>query len=492
MPSSSRSIDTAFSINPASPLVESPKTSTATAEVERKCRLDPLMDGRNDRGALHVLQATSSVLEVFRAKPKQIWIDHGGPDKAIVRPAATPPRKSQSPRLVMNPPSDQIYYLSHYFDTFVKRNNCNPKTDIFNDVISLMKDQSSGTFLHDAVLSLGAMQAFKFNASDGMNPTKTYKLAVHHYSKSVLGLRQTLDKFDQEPSARHCILWTTHLLGLFELMTDSTGEGWVQHLVHGTSKALIAAGPTACQSGFGQRFFTQIRIFEVCRSIIFNEATFLANADWKYLTDDMLSKSEGGDLSLDELLDIVVSCSTLRVRAINLIYKRDPEYLEHLDDAYDIAQEGFRLRQALIDWEANLAKNSSSKHQVDNNNKSSVDFSSLTKAFFAATSIYLSGVFDYEIPYWQNRGIVAPNLSEEEIQMHVVNILAHTNTVLYNSSISPLLVLFPLRAAGARSWQSWQQDCIMQNLMTIETTFPVAAAFRADLYGVWARMTPPI
>lgn len=116
----------------------------------------------------------------------------------------------------------------------------------------------------------------------------------------------------------------------------------------------------------------------------------------------------------------------------------------------------------------------------------------MTKAFFAATSIYVSGVFDYEIPYWQDMGIVAPNLSEEEIQMHVINILTHTNSVLYNSSISPLLVLFPLRVAGARSWQGWQQDCIMQNLLVVERTFPVAAAFRADLMGVWARMSPPI
>ncbi|KAF9775664.1 hypothetical protein IL306_006215 [Fusarium sp. DS 682] len=158
------------------------------------------------------------------------------------------------------------------------------------------------------------MQAVKLNASDGVDPTKTYKLAVHNYSKSVLGLRQTLEKFDQDPSARHGILWTTHLLGLFELMTDATGEGWVQHLVHGTSKALIAAGPTACQSGLGQRFFTEVRIFEVCRSIIFNESTFLANPDWKYLTNEMLARCQSSDQSLDELLDIIVSCSTLRVR----------------------------------------------------------------------------------------------------------------------------------------------------------------------------------
>ncbi|KAH7259534.1 uncharacterized protein BKA55DRAFT_562715 [Fusarium redolens] len=425
-----------------------------------------------------------------KQKAKQIWINQDESGKKMVTRVSAGTCKSQSPRLDMNPTGDQIYYLSHYFDTFSRRNNCNPKTDIFTDVISLMKDQALGTFLHDAVLSLGAMQAVKLNASEGIESSKTYNLAVHHYSKSVFGLRQALEKFDQEPSARHRILWTTHLLGLFELMTDATGEGWIQHLVHGTSKALVAAGPKSCLSGHGQRFFTEIRIFEVCRAIIFNESTFLAKSDWRCLTQQMRAKEQGNSDPLDELLDIIVSCSTLRVRAKNLIYYSDTDTIDlpkHLDDAFDVAQEGFHLRQALIDWEA---KDQPLKQQTAEN--ATGNFSSLTKAFSAATSIYLSGVFDYEIPYWQDMGIVAPNLSEEEIQMHVINILTHSNTVLYNSSISPLLVLFPLRVAGARSWQSWQQDCIMQNLLVVERTFPVASAFRADLMGVWARMSPPV
>ncbi|KAF5554064.1 hypothetical protein FNAPI_6536, partial [Fusarium napiforme] len=362
-----------------------------------------------------------------KQKAKQIWINQDESGKKTVARVSAGACKSQ-PRLVTIATGDQIYYLSHYFDTFLRRNNCNPKVDIFTDVVGFMKDQESGTFLHDAVLSLGAMQAVKLNASEGVDPSKTYSLAVHYYSKSVLGLRNALEKFDQEPSARHRILWTTHLLGLFELMTDSTGEGWIQHLVHGTSKALVAAGPTSCQSGYGQRFFTEIRIFEVCRAIIFNESTFLANADWRCLTRDMRAKHQGSD-SLDELLDLIVSCSTLRVRAIDLIYHSDTDAIglpKRLDEAFDVAQEGFRLRQSLIDWEA--------KGRRAKQENASGSFASLSKAFFAATSIYLSGVFDYEIPYWQDKGIVAPNLSEEEIQMHVVNILTHTNTVLRRDS----------------------------------------------------------
>ena len=114
-------------------------------------------------------------------------------------------------------------------------------------------------------------------------------------------------------------------------------------------------------------------------------------------------------------------------------------------------------------------------------------FFMLAKAFFAATSIYLSGVFDYEMPHWQDMGIIAPTLSEDEIQGHVGDILTYTRGIIFNSSISQLLTLFPLRVAGARSWETWQQESIMDSLSAIEKSFPVAASFRADLQGVWSR-----
>jgi hypothetical protein len=96
-------------------------------------------------------------------------------------------------------------------------------------------------------------------------------------------------------------------------------------------------------------------------------------------------------------------------------------------------------------------------------------------------------VFDYEITHWQKMGVVVPNLCEEEIQMHVATILMQADRVLHGSPVSPVLVLFPLRVAGARSWECWQQDLVMQHLTTVEQMFPVAAAFKDDLKDVWSR-----
>lgn len=101
---------------------------------------------------------------------------------------------------------------------------------------------------------------------------------------------------------------------IIKLMSDTTGQGWVQHLVHGTSSALVATGPLAFESGLGKRFFTEIRIFEVCRAIIFNEPTFLANPGWQELSAKLQDVEDGQSHPLDALLDIIVLCSTLRVR----------------------------------------------------------------------------------------------------------------------------------------------------------------------------------
>jgi hypothetical protein len=109
----------------------------------------------------------------------------------------------------------------------------------------------------------------------------------------------------------------------------------------------------------------------------------------------------------------------------------------------------------------------------------------LAMVFFSATSIYLSGVFDYEMMHWNNIGILVPNLSEDDIQAHVHVILEISSVILKASDISPLLVLFPLRVAGARSWQKWQQEHVQTLLEVVGQTFLAASAFKTELGQVW-------
>ncbi len=100
-------------------------------------------------------------------------------------------------------------------------------------------------------------------------------------------------------------------------MNDSTGERWLQHLIHGTSQALVASGPQTCIFGPCRRFFTESKIFEVCRAIVFNQPTFLAEEKWMTLSASLREASiSSSQKALDALLDIVVMCASLRVRYV--------------------------------------------------------------------------------------------------------------------------------------------------------------------------------
>lgn len=98
-------------------------------------------------------------------------------------------------------------------------------------------------------------------------------------------------------------------------MNDETGRGWIQHIVHGTSKALVASGTNSCRYGFGKRFFIEAKMFEVCRAIIFNEPTFLTRTEWMALSFQLRQGDEDVSCNdLDELLDLIAECSALRVQ----------------------------------------------------------------------------------------------------------------------------------------------------------------------------------
>lgn len=86
-------------------------------------------------------------------------------------------------------------------------------------------------------------------------------------------------------------------------------------MTHGTAKALEASGPINCRAGPSRKFFVQARIFEVSRTILENESTFLTQPEWMDLSRRMWTGEHGDEWHpLDSLLDIMVTVSKLRVQ----------------------------------------------------------------------------------------------------------------------------------------------------------------------------------
>jgi hypothetical protein len=293
-------------------------------------------------------------------------------------------------------------------------------------------------------------------------------------------------------------------------MNDSTGEGWLQHLIHGTSQALVASGPLACVSGPCRRFFTESKIFEVCRAIVFNQPTFLAEEKWMALSASLRASSTSrSQKALDALLDIVVMCASLRVKyvmepslnGIFLTHHRAANLIQSfqslgpfglVERAQAISLQGFELRGQLHSWASTHHTSNVFLHPpvsqaapAGSNPECEYGVQLLAETFFSATSIYLSGVFDYEICHWQSLQLPAPTLTENEIQQHVASILTLSQR-LAETTISPLLLLFPLRVGSARAREASQKQRIMTLFETIRSSFAVAGTFMADIEELWS------
>ena len=162
-----------------------------------------------------------------------------------------------------------------------------------------------------------------------------------------------------------------------------------------------------------------------------------------------------------------------------------------MEHAQAISLRGFELRGQLHSWASSHHTSNVFQHPIispaspaGSNTEREDEIQLLAETFFSATSIYLSGVFDYEICYWQRLTLPAPTLSEDEIQLHVASILSLSQR-LAEMTISPLLLLFPLRVASARASQASQKQQIMKAFGIIGSSFAVAGAFVADIEDLW-------
>ncbi|KAJ0165046.1 hypothetical protein CTA2_12538 [Colletotrichum tanaceti] len=149
----------------------------------------------------------------------------------------------------------------------------------------------------------------------------------------------------------------------------------------------------------------------------------------------------------------------------------DSRFLE----AVDLATEGFSLREALEDWKASAVFPQERREEM-----------LLSTAYHSATCIYLSGNYDYDSRHWQMMGVGVPVLDLHEIAEHYDTIVTAVGEALKTTSLSPLLFLFPLRVAGARAGQAWQQHVVMGLLQEIRKQFVVADAIILELTDVWS------
>jgi hypothetical protein len=107
-----------------------------------------------------------------------------------------------------------VFYFSHY-DLFLQKNKFTGLEPPRKDITDLMKRGDPEGYLRDAMLCLGAMQALKL--SQASMSKWVHQFALESYAKSISGLRRALVDMVDDVQSRARILWTTLLLGLFEV-----------------------------------------------------------------------------------------------------------------------------------------------------------------------------------------------------------------------------------------------------------------------------------
>jgi hypothetical protein len=144
-----------------------------------------------------------------------IRVDRGKQETTSTFERASSPPDVQ----IIKPPSADPtwFYFSHY-EIFLRQNKFTGLETPRKDVTGLMRLADSESYLRDAMLSLGAMQALKL--CEASKSKRIHQFALESYSRAIAGLRHALVNIIKDPESRARILWTTLLLGLFEVSDD--------------------------------------------------------------------------------------------------------------------------------------------------------------------------------------------------------------------------------------------------------------------------------
>lgn len=163
--------------------------------------------------------------------------------------------------------------------------------------------------LLDASVALSAMYHTRRPGSDPQHDVES-RIAFSHYSSSLRHVREALASPCEQDHLP--ILWTIFLLSFFELMADASGDNWIRHILTGISRMLEACGTSRLRTGGYRRFFLEIRIFEISRSLITTTESILVRPEWRLLSKEVwLGKYRHEWHPNDLLLDLMVEISDL-------------------------------------------------------------------------------------------------------------------------------------------------------------------------------------
>ncbi|RSL46604.1 hypothetical protein CEP53_010266 [Fusarium sp. AF-6] len=114
-----------------------------------------------------------------------------------------------------------------------------------------------------------------------------------------------LDKRKRVTRCQSCVKRRIKCQGLFELMSETSGERWIKHMLYGTCRILQSKDPGNL-GPLSERLFEAFSLLEASRAIIYGESTFLFQDSW--MKRNKSSATDSSD-SMEAMLGFLVRVS---------------------------------------------------------------------------------------------------------------------------------------------------------------------------------------
>ena len=199
------------------------------------------------------------------------------------------------------PPDEISKCTTHLFASFFRQHCFTGHVE--NEYHELRNLLHCSPALQNAGLALGALDSSIKNGSF----ISARGAALHYYQEAVRYLQKEIVQIGPFQSRHDAHIWTTVLLGIFELMVDPSGNAFLRHWTYGTAQLIQRQDPRLGRRILDRQLYLTVRMFELTRALIFWTDTFLVEAEWQSSMRWFPQMTEGSEWHpIDALFDLMV------------------------------------------------------------------------------------------------------------------------------------------------------------------------------------------
>ncbi|PNP38559.1 hypothetical protein TGAMA5MH_09640 [Trichoderma gamsii] len=325
--------------------------------------------------------------------------------------------------------------------------------------------------LRDLGIAIGALDASRRASTRAcLEPDWPQCVAYRSYSRSLQSLQLQLQT--EDVGTGQDVAWTTFLLGVFELMAEPSGTGFAKHMLYGTSKVLQLAGPYAHQSTLQKRLLDAFRVLEANRAILYGDDTFLSESKWSF-NNRVTTKQAAVPDPMADIVELMIQTSRFSKQLFQIVEDTPTEKRSTSSAVKALAREGTALDHRITTW----------------NNDSLLEspitdpFTQVSFAYYYALQLFHCRNFTY-YSCWETGTV--PELSLLETNAYVAAIIDVCDKTIRASNIPGVILLFPLRMAGAHVGFERRGKILKLLQQIYNSGFVVAETIKADLCDFWA------